>query len=76
MRGVIELLSSYHFPSEVGSSSADDDGPLVWLAPGIQVYPAHRVLFEFNVRLPVYQDIDDDLGDRHWAATLVLKFLL
>lgn len=75
VRGVLELLSSYRFASEVGNDTQDDDGTLVWLAPGIQIYPGTSVLFEANVQVPLYQDVDDAVGDRHWAASLVVKFL-
>jgi hypothetical protein len=75
VRGVLELLSSYRFASEVGNDTQDDSGTLVWLAPGIQIYPGTSVLFEANVQVPLYQDLDDALGDRHWAASLVIKFL-
>jgi len=75
IRGVVELLSSYTFASEEHGSEADDEGTLVWLAPGIHVYPGASVLFEANVQVPLYQDIDDDLGDRRWSANLIVKFL-
>jgi hypothetical protein len=75
IRGVLELLGSYHFATEVGDDLVDDDGPLLQLAPGIQIYPGTHVLFEANVLVPLYQDIDDALGDRHWSANLILKFL-
>ncbi len=75
VRGVLELLSSYRFASEVGDATQDDDGTLVWFAPGIQIYPGTSVLFEANVQIPLYQDLDDALGDRRWAASLVVKFL-
>lgn len=75
IRGVIELLGTHQFPSEVGSDTQDDDGTILWLAPGIQVYPGTRVLLEANVQVPLAQDIDDALGERRWSANLVLKFL-
>jgi hypothetical protein len=75
IRGVLELLGSHTFASEVGDDSADDEGGIVWLAPGIHVYPAASVLLEANVQLPLFQDLDDDLGDRHWSANVVLKLL-
>jgi hypothetical protein len=75
LRGVIELLSTHQFASEVGSDTQDDDGTIVWLAPGIQYYPGTRVLLEANVQVPLAQDIDDALGDRRWSANLVLKLL-
>jgi hypothetical protein len=75
VRGVIELLGTYTFPSEVGDDTLDDDSTLVWLAPGIHVYPSTRFLLEANVQLPLFQDSDDAVGERHWSANLVLKFL-
>ncbi len=75
VRGVLELLDTYRFSSQVGGRSAGDDGLLVWIAPGLQVYPSKTFLFEANVQVPVFQNIDDALGDRHVGATLVIKFL-
>lgn len=75
VRGVLELLSSYNFASKLGSDTQEDDGTLVWLAPGIQIYPSPRTLFEANVQLPVAQDLDDALGDRRWAATVAIKLV-
>jgi hypothetical protein len=75
VRGVIELLSSYRWPSEISGTTADDDGAIVWLAPGIQIYPGTDVLLEANVQIPLYQDLDDAVGHREWAAAFVLKFL-
>ena len=75
LRGVIELLGSHQFPSEVGSDTQDDDGTIVWLAPGIHYYPGTRVLLEANVQVPLVQDIDDAIGDRRWSANLVVKLL-
>jgi hypothetical protein len=74
VRGVLELLSSYRWPSE-GDGDLDDDGKLVWLAPGLQVYPSKTVLLEVALRAPIHQDLDDALGDRRWAGVLALKFL-
>ena len=74
VRGVLELLSSYRWPS-AGDGDQDDDGTLVWLAPGLQVYPSKSVLLEAALRAPIHQDLDDALGDRRWAGVLALKFL-
>ncbi len=75
IRGVVELLGSHTFPSEVGDDIQDDDSSILWLAPGVQVYPSSLVLLEANVQVPLLQDSDDPLGDRRWSANLVLKFL-
>ena len=75
VRAVIELLSSYTFDSHIDGHDRNDGGPLVWLAPGIQVYPRRDVLIEASVQIPVYQDIDDPLGDRRWGFLFAVKFL-
>jgi hypothetical protein len=75
VRGVVELLGTYYLESEVGSASQDDDGSVVWLAPGLHFYPSTRILLEANIQVPLYQDLEDPLGDRRWAATFVLKLL-
>ncbi len=75
IRGVLELLASHTFASELGGVEQDDDGGIVWLAPGIQFYPTTSVLLEANVQVPLYQDLDDALGERRWSANLVLKLL-
>ncbi len=75
VRGVLEILGSYRFGSEIGEATQADDGTLVWLAPGIQIYPGTMVLFEANMQVPLYQDLDDDIGDRYWGASLVIKLL-
>jgi hypothetical protein len=74
VRGVLELVSSYRWPS-AGDGDQDDDGALVWLAPGLQVYPSKTALLEVALRAPIHQDLDDALGDRRWAGVLALKFL-
>lgn len=75
VRGVLELLSAYRFPSELGNERLDDDGAIVWLAPGLQVFPGTKVLFEASFQLPIHQDLDDALGRRSWAASAVIKIL-
>lgn len=75
VRGVLELLGSHTFPSEVGSDTQDDDGTILWLAPGLQVYPGTHVLLEANVQVPLFQEGDDPFGERRFGAALVLKFL-
>lgn len=75
VRGVVELLSTYRSESRFPQGGADDQGVLLWVAPGIQVYPSKTVLIEGSLQIPVYQSIDDALGDRDWGATLAVKFL-
>jgi hypothetical protein len=74
-RGVLELLSTYRFASATDAGRGDDDGLISWLAPGIQYFPGSRALFEAGFQVPLYQDLDDALGRRKWAATLTLKLL-
>lgn len=76
LRGVVEVLGSYLFPTEEGDDTLDDGGPIVRLAPGVQWYPRANLLLEANVEVPVYQDVDDAFGDRRWSANLVIKILL
>jgi hypothetical protein len=75
VRGVIELLSSYRFQGKVGHNSSHDDGVLLWVAPGVQVYPLIWLLLEANVQLPLYQDIHDGFGRRRFATTVAIKLL-
>lgn len=75
VRGVIEVLTTYRLPSHVGDRRANDDGFVAWVAPGIQVYPLTWLLLEASVQAPVYQDVDDELGRRKFAATFAIKYL-
>jgi len=75
VRGVLELLNEYRFESQVGSAGAGDQGYLMWVAPGIQIYPWRDVLFELSFQLPAFQTIDDALGDRRWRFLVAVKFL-
>ncbi len=75
VRGVLEVLATYRFASDLADRRDDDDGLIVWLAPGIQIYPSRSLLFEANVEVPVYQDLDDSLGDRRFAASVIVKVL-
>ncbi len=76
VRGVIELLVRYRFRGEVGEQRATDDGFLVRIAPGVQIYtPQKVVLFEANLQLPIHQTIEDTLGKRSWGATFAVKIL-
>ena len=47
----------------------------MWLAPGIHVYPGTHLLLEANVQLPLIQDLDDAVGERHWSANLLFKLV-
>ncbi len=75
VRGVLELLSSYSWASELHGTDADGDGGTVWIAPGLQVFPLDWLLFEGNVQLPIAQSLDDAFGDRHFGAVLGLRIL-
>lgn len=75
IRPVVELLTHHQFSSRASSGRVRDNGWVISLAPGVQVYPRTNLLFEFNVSVPVFQDVDDPLGDRRWAAEFAIKFL-
>ncbi len=75
IRGVFEILSSYGFESRLGSGGAGDEGLLIWVAPGIQIYPRRDVLIEAAIRIPALQTLDDALGDRRWAFLISVKLL-
>ena len=48
---------------------------MVWLAPGLQVYPSEDVLFEAGLLVPVVQTIHDALGKRNLGGTFTVKFV-
>lgn len=75
VRPVLELLSRHRFSSRSSTGRPRDDGWVVSVAPGLQIYPRTDLLFEFNVEIPVYQNVDDPLGHRRWGATFALKYL-
>ena len=76
VRAVFELLSTLQ-ADNIGGSRAfgDGGGAEVWLAPGIQIYASPRVLFEASFQIPIVDAIDDALGNRHWGATVGVKFV-
>lgn len=74
VRGVVELLTTYRWESRAGSG-VGDDGWIISLAPGLQVFPGRRVLLQANVVVPVFQDVDDPLGDREWSAGITIRIL-
>lgn len=75
VRGVLELLSNYRWSSKSDGADTGDEGTIVWLAPGLQVFPRDWLLFEGGVQLPIAQTIDDAYGDRHFGAVFGVKFL-
>ena len=75
VRPVIELLTRYRSSSRSSAGRPRDDGWLISLAPGLQVYPRTDLLFEFYVLVPIFQNVDDPLGDRLLGAGLAVKVL-
>jgi hypothetical protein len=74
VRGVVEILTTYTEPSQAGGSLRDQ-GWILRVAPGLQVYPSRSVLLEMNVQVPLYQDVHDVIGHRDYAAFFAVKFL-
>jgi hypothetical protein len=68
VRGVIELLGELRGP-EFGQ----DAGTLVYLAPGLQIYPSREFQLELNLRLPIAQSLSDQMGDRQLGGSLAAK---
>lgn len=75
VRGVFELLSTYRFPSRRGDTELEDDGFYVRVAPGLQFYASPTVQLETAVQVPLYNKIEDVLGDRNYAVQLNVKVL-
>ena len=75
IRGVLELLSTYRFEAESHGAGVGNEGVLVSIAPGVQVYPRDWLLIEANVQIPIAQTMDDSIGDRNFAAFLGVKVL-
>ena len=74
VRPVLEALLNHRFESERGGNGTGDDGAVVWLAPGLQVYPSRDLLVQASVALPIVNEIDDVLGRREWSALLALRW--
>jgi hypothetical protein len=75
VRGVLELLSSYRWDADLHGQGVGNDGVLVSIAPGIQVYPKDWLLLEASLQLPVAQTMDDSVGDRTFGALFSVKVL-
>ena len=75
IRGVLELLSSYRWDAESQGAGVGNEGVLVSLAPGLQVYPRDWLLIEASVQLPLAQTMDDSIGDRRFGAFLGIKLI-
>lgn len=69
VRGVIELLSELRGPER-----GRDAGTLIFLAPGLQIYPSSSTQIELNAHIPVAQSLRDPLGDRQLGGSATLKF--
>ena len=69
VRGVLELLSELRGPER-----GRDAGTLVFLAPGLQIYPSRATQIEVNVLVPIAQSLRDPLGDRQLGGSLTAKF--
>lgn len=76
VRGVLELLSVYRFSDQFEGNSIGKRGALVWLAPGLQIYPEGQdVLLEGALLIPVAQSLNDELGKRRWGLSGTIKIL-
>jgi hypothetical protein len=76
IRGVMEVLSSYRFDGEVLGNPGGGRGVLVWLAPGLQIYPpGQKVLLEGSVLIPIAQSLSDELGKRRFGILGTVKIL-
>lgn len=76
IRGVLELLNVYRFSDQFEGNSVGGRGALVWLAPGLQIYPEGQdVLLEGALLIPVAQSLSDELGKRRWGLTGTIKIL-
>ena len=69
------MLTRYRSSSRSSAGRPRDDGWLVSLAPGIQIYPRTDLLFELYVLAPIFQNVDDPLGDRILGAGFAVKLL-
>ncbi len=71
LRGVMEVLTSYRF----GGTQEQERmrGALVWLAPGLQIYPNPDVQFEVGVQIPIAQSVHDFVGRRNIGGLATMK---
>lgn len=75
IRGVLEVTGVVSGESREHGRGLDDQGVVLWLSPGVQVYPDTWVLFEASVQIPVWQTVDDARGNRRVGALVAIKFL-
>lgn len=69
VRGVMELLTELRGPER-----GQDAGTLIWLAPGLQIFPSRTFQLELNAMLPIGQSLRDPMGDRQVGGSLTGKF--
>lgn len=69
VRGVVELLSELRGPER-----GRDAGTLIFLAPGLQIFPSSSTQIELNAHIPIAQSLRDPLGDRQLGGTVTAKF--
>jgi hypothetical protein len=71
LRGVMEVMTAYRF----GGTQEQERmrGTLVWLAPGLQIYPNPDVQFEVGLQVPISQSINDFVGRRNIGGLATMK---
>lgn len=69
VRGVVELLGELRGPER-----GRDAGTLVFLAPGLQIFPSRSTQLELNALIPIAQSLRDPLGDRRLGGSFTAKF--
>lgn len=69
VRGVLEVLTELRGPER-----GRDAGTLVFLAPGLQIFPSPSTQFELNALVPVAQSLRDPLGKRRLGGSFTAKF--
>lgn len=69
IRGVVEVLSELR-----GAERGRDAGTLVFLAPGLQIFPSPSTQIELNALIPVAQSLRDPLGNRRLGGSMTAKF--
>lgn len=69
VRGVLELLSEVR-----GAERGQPAGSMVFLAPGLQIYPSSSTQLELNALIPIADSLADPLGKRELGGSLTAKF--
>lgn len=75
LRGVVELLNTYHFDSKLGSRNMGDHGVESWVALGFNWFLSRNVLFDVGFQVPTVETVNDEFGDRRWQAMVGLRIL-